>query len=86
MPSRPPTYPHLHQIEHWPTQQSLRLLWDAVHDLRQQLSAQTTPTALEARLTSLESSLSQAQQTADEALITAGKPTTDTATTPTPTP
>jgi hypothetical protein len=65
---------HVDEVKDWPTQQSLRLLWDRVYQLQEQLNAaQATITTLLAATNQVNATSTDALQTAKHALVTAGE-------------
>ena len=62
-------YPHVSEVQDWRTQSTLRLLWDRVHDLTEQLqAAQTTITDLVAGHNTNAATLDSVGQDAQQAL------------------
>lgn len=56
-------YPHVDEISHWPTQQSLRLAWDRVGDMQPKLEDVTRRTdGQDARIAELEAQITTLQQ------------------------
>lgn len=69
-------YPHEGEVADPPAAQTIRLLWDRVHDLEGRLQqAQTTITTLVAAHNTNEAAITQAQRSADQALALAQRPT-----------
>jgi hypothetical protein len=63
------TYPHVNEVEDWRAQQTIRLLWDRLHDLTEQLQAlQATTTQLVDGHNANETAIATASQDARQAL------------------
>jgi len=64
------TFPHVSEIKDWTAQQSLRLIWDRVHDLEERLqAAQTTITDLVAGHNTNEVAVAAVGRDARQALV-----------------
>lgn len=62
-------YPHVNEVADWPAAQTIRLLWDRIHDLEERLTAaQTTITQLVSGHNTNEASITTASQDARQAL------------------
>lgn len=72
----PKTYPHVAEIGDYPTQQSIRLLWDLLKGMQADVAAaQATITSQASTITDLRASLAGTASMAQQALAAAGKPT-----------
>lgn len=68
-------YPHVDDIRDWRAQQTIRLLWDRIHDLEGRLqAAETNITNLGGTVNEVNTEAGNALQTAKHALVTAGEP------------
>ena len=68
-PSIKRSYPHVTEIQDWPAAQSVKLLWERIHDLEERLqAAEGTNTTLVTSANQLTTSVQSAQQVADQAL------------------
>lgn len=68
-------YPYLSQIEHQPTRESLRLIWDLLHSLRSDSEANAETLAVhEGSLASLTTNLGVVQRQAKQASLAVGQP------------
>ena len=68
-------YPHVDGILEWQTQQSVRLLWDRVHDLEEQLRAvRATQTSILAAFDELLTAVDQIQIIAEQAIAKTQEP------------
>ena len=68
-------YPHVNEVADFPTQQTLRLLWDQVHDLRARLTAaEATITTLVTGHNTNETSLTDVSRKANAALALVMEP------------
>jgi len=62
-------YPHVNEVSDWPAAQTIRLLWDRIHDLEERLQAtQTTVTSLVEGHNTNEAAVTDAAYTARQAM------------------
>ncbi len=76
-------YPHVDAVSDWPTKQTVRLLWDEIHALREQLT--TTQADLRTATVTLadhDTRIVAVQRLAAEASLAVGQPVTSTGSTP----
>jgi hypothetical protein len=67
------TYPHVQDIKDYPTQRSIKLLWDAVHDHRDTISGLTSDlTAAQATIQQQAGTITTLNKNMTQAIITSG--------------